>query len=316
MLKTISASAVGKIILTGEHAAVYGRPAIALPVRQVAVTVQISPLAERSGVYLRAPQIGLDSGLSALAGSHSLRAAVELILSRHDLPPAPDALIAITSTIPVAAGMGSSAALAVGLTRALLAYFGQPVNVEEVSATAFEIEKHQHGTPSGIDNSVIAHERCVYFTKDQPIEYLRPGKRMHFLIANTGVAASTKDVVAAVRDKVNQDPAQFSPIIDRLGELSQQARAALEIGNEDALGQVMNVCQFMLRELTVSSVELDRLVSSAQQAGALGAKLSGGGRGGAMITLVTPRTEKVVASALARAGAVDIILMTVDSGEE
>ncbi len=309
MVQRLTSTAIGKIILTGEHAAVYGYPAIALPVRQVGVSVSISPNQPGAGVWLDAPQIRLAGAVQSLPPDNPLRTAVRIITTRYALPECPDIKIRITSTIPVAAGMGSSAAIAVALARAFAAYYSIHVGVDEISATAYEIEKIQHGSPSGIDNSVISYESAVYFRKGFPIEFIKPGGEFHFLIANSGVSASTRAVVQSVRDEYEKSPAFFRSLFEQIGRLSQVARSAFESGNVRELGETMSACHDRLKDLTVSSPVLDRLVKSALESKALGAKLSGAGRGGAIIALVSQNDLDTTAIALKAAGAREVLKM-------
>ena len=296
------ATAPGKIILFGEHAVVYGRPALAVPVTQVRASVEISDLA-RKGIWIDAPDINLNAELNTLSSDHPLAAAIHNLLFSLGIDPFPSLYITINSTIPVASGLGSGAAVTVALIRALSDHLGRRITDEEVNAIAFEIEKVHHGTPSGIDNTVVTYARPVYFVKGQPLETLKVGRPFTMIIGDTGLPAPTRESVGDVRKLWEADRIKWESVFDKAGEIARKAREKIESGELVDLGRLMDQNHALLQEMTVSSSELDKLVQAARKAGALGAKLSGGGRGGNMIALVNPGTAEIVARSLKDAGA-------------
>jgi len=304
-------SAPGKIILFGEHAVVYGRPALAAPVTQVHADVEVSD-SRRAGIWIDAPDIDLHGELETLPSGHPLVAAIRAVLAVSAGAQLPSGLaITVTSSIPMASGMGSGTAVSVALIRALAAHLKQDMSDEAVSAMAYEIDVLHHGTPSGIDNTVITYGTPVYFVKGRPIERLTVGARLTLVIGNTGIPAPTRASVAAVRKLRETEPARWEQVFDQIAEIVAGARKQMQAGDRASLGESMNENHALLQQLTVSSPELDRLVEAARQAGALGAKLSGGGRGGNMIALVDGRTAPRVSAALTAAGAKGVIITSV-----
>lgn len=295
-------SAAGKIILFGEHAVVYGRPALAVPVTQVHADVEVSD-GNRPGIRIDAPDINVYAELNTLPSDHPIAAVIHNFLFLWRVSPFPNLEIKITSTIPVASGLGSGAAVTVALVRALAAHLEHAMTDEEVNTFAYEIEKLHHGTPSGIDNTVITYAKPVYFIKGQSMETFAVGQPFVIIIGDTGLAAPTKESVADVRQLWMQDKTRWEAVFDKIGEISLNARRAIEAGKNEWLGGLMNENHALLQKLTVSSPELDRLVQTARDAGAHGAKLSGGGRGGNMIALVEADVADSVSSALKEAGA-------------
>jgi mevalonate kinase len=164
-----------------------------------------------------------------------------------------------------------------------------------------------HGTPSGIDNTVIAFEKPVYFVKDVAREVFWVGRPFLLAVADTGIESSTREVVGDLRQRYEASPGRYEPLFDRVGEIALAARAAIEQGQVEALGQLMDENHALLQQMGVSWPELDRLVATARQAGALGAKLSGAGWGGNMIALVTEETRGQVDMMLRLAGATNVI---------
>jgi mevalonate kinase len=296
------ASAPGKIILFGEHAVVYGRPALAVPVTQVHADVEVSD-ASRPGIWIDAPDINVHAELNTFPSDHPIAAAIHNLLFLSGVSPFPSVDIKITSTIPVASGLGSSAAVTVALVRALSSHLNHSVTDEEVSAFAYEIEKIQHGTPSGIDNTVITYAKPIYFIRGQPTEAINVGQPFTIVIGDTGFPASTKEAVEGVRRLWMHDKAGAETLFDKIGEIAFTARRAIEAGKSELLGELMDENHALLQTLTVSSTELDHLVEAAREAGAIGAKLSGGGRGGNMIALVKPDVAESVSLALKETGA-------------
>jgi mevalonate kinase len=303
-------SAPGKIILFGEHAVVYGRPALAVPVTQVHVDVDVSDSA-RPGIWIDAPDVHLHAELNTLPSDHPIAAVIHNFLFLSRVSPFPNLEVRISSTIPVASGLGSGAAVTVALTRALAAQLSYSMTEEEVNAFAYEIEKLHHGTPSGIDNTVVTYARPVYFVKGQPMEIFQVGKPFTIVIADTGIPAPTKESVSDVRRLWLNDRSHWETVFDKIGEVSFTARRAIEAGKPDLLGELMDENHALLQRLTVSSAELDQLIEAARNAGALGAKLSGGGRGGNLIALVQPEIAESVSASLKEAGAKNTIVTQV-----
>ena len=307
----ITSSAPGKIILFGEHAVVYGRPALAVPVTQVKATATVRENS-RGGIWIDAPDIGLSCELSHLAPDHPLAAVIDGVFRFLGISPFPPLHIKVHSTIPVASGLGSGAAVSVAIIRALSSALHRPLSDEQVSALAYETEKLHHGTPSGIDNTVVTYAKPVYFIKGQPIEALHVGAPFTVVIGDTGISAPTKESVGNVRKLWEADKPHWEAIFDQVGEITQAARAAIETGDVATLGLLMDDNHALLQQLTVSGVELDRLTEAAHRSGALGAKLSGGGRGGNMIALVHKENAPAVAEALMSAGAKRTIVTQVE----
>ena len=309
-----TATAPGKIILFGEHAVVYGRPAIAVPVNQVRARATVMPeiRGEPGSISIQAQDIGLDASLDALSPGHPLALAVRGVLETLNCQSPPAFRLRISSTIPVAAGLGSGAAVSVAIIRALSDFLGQPLPDDRVCALAYEVEKIYHGTPSGIDNTVITYNHPVYFVRGQVVETFQVKKPFTMVIGDTGISSPTSIAVGDVRRLWQELPEKFESLFDQVGTIVQSARQVIESGQVEQLGPLMDHNHVLLQEIGVSSVELDRLVDAAHTAGALGAKLSGGGRGGNMIAMTTPQTASTVADALNLAGATRTLVFTVE----
>jgi mevalonate kinase len=300
------ASATGKVILFGEHAVVYGQPAIAVPVTQVRATATIEPTSPAAGLTIVAADLDEQVSLATAPHDEPLAAAVRLALD-HLTAPEPDAVLTIGSTIPIASGMGSGAAVSTAIVRTIASFLERTMSPDEISTLVFEVEKIHHGTPSGIDNTVIAYEQPVYFVRQRPIERLTVGKPFTLLIGDTGVPSPTGKIVGQVRRRWERQPPRYDALFDRVGDIVQEARRAIEGGDVDALGPLMDENHALLIEIGVSSSKLDDLIEAARLAGALGAKLSGAGRGGNMIALVEDDDVEQVTEALKKRGAKRVV---------
>ncbi|MDM8527110.1 mevalonate kinase [Anaerolineales bacterium HSG24] len=304
------ATAPGKIILCGEHAVVYGRPAIAVPVSQVEAKATLNPA--KTGFRIITPDLLRDYRLDSAPTDDPIASIINLTLAQFDEPP-PNVTLELTATIPLGRGLGSGAAISTVIVRVLAQFFNQPLNTNTVSDLVFEVEKLYHGTPSGIDNTVIAYQQPVYFVRGRPIQRLRVKRPFCLVIGDTGVVAPTLLAVGGVRERWQTNREQYEGYFDEIDGLVRQIRVIVEqgIGKPSALGKLMNENQEILEQLGVSSPELERLVQVARQAGAWGAKLSGAGQGGNMIALVEPAQANTVAHALYQTGATGVIISQV-----
>jgi mevalonate kinase len=299
----IETSACAKAILVGEHAVVYGQPAIAVPISDLRVYAIAEP--NETGLRIASADLEIPVDIDAEVVDNALALTARLVLKAVGALP-PSVTVQIRSEIPIASGLGSGAAVSTALARALLDATDSTLDDATLNAVIYEVEKIHHGTPSGIDNTAIVYERPVYFVREQPIERLSIAAPMTLVVGDTGKSASTRAAVSGVRELYERDPAATQPVLDAIGEIVRMARVALEQGDAPALGDLMTRNHALLQRLTVSSPELDTLVAAALAVGALGAKLSGGGRGGNMIALVMPEKISQVTAALRDAGAVQV----------
>lgn len=305
-----TASAPGKVILCGEHAVVYGQPAIALPLPGVRSQATIEAAPSGAGITLNLADLGESRLLEAQ--DHPLATLVRLAIAEVGTTLPLDLSITLRSAIPIASGMGSGAALGAALVNALSAYLGRPLDPATVSRLVYESERFYHGTPSGIDNTVVSYEQAIWFMRGQEqngtrtpptIEPLHIGAPLALVIGDTGVHAPTHITVSGVRERWQHDRERFDALFSKIGQIVVGIRRSLADGDLLSLGAALNRNQELLREIGVSSPELERLISAALAAGALGAKLSGGGGGGIMLALAAVDQQEPVARALLRAGA-------------
>jgi mevalonate kinase len=314
------AFASGKVILCGEHAVVYGQPAIAVPVTQVQAQAYVEPGTPGQGVVVVALDLARRVVVREAAEDDPLACIVRLTLQAIGwspkqgvacYAPTPDLTVTVTSTVPVARGMGSGAAVSTAIVRALARHLDWWFPSQAISDLVYQTEVIYHGTPSGIDNTVIAFEKPVYFVKGQVRELFWVGKPFLLLVADTGIQSTTREVVSEVHNRIQADPAGHEALFNRMGQITIAARAAIERGELEELGRLMDENHTLLQRLGVSCSELDCLVTTARAGGALGAKLSGAGRGGNMIALIPEESRGRVDLMLRLAGATNVIVTEV-----
>jgi hydroxymethylglutaryl-CoA reductase len=285
----------GKVILLGEHAVVYGRHAIACP-----VPLKMRALVEDcdQGVQLLIPRWGIEYQLSKPPEQRrSFERAAGVIMDRLGLSDR-GMRIEVFPDVPRGMGLGGSAALAVAIVRALNLHFRLELTDEEVNELAFQSEKIAHGQPSGIDNTLATYGRPLVFRKGTPpmVELLNIKKPLSVVIGMTHSEGLTAKTVSNVREARERKPKLYEKIFDDIDQLVLQAISALHNHDIATLGELMNVCQGLLNALQVSTPELERLIGIARRAGAIGAKLTGGGGGGAMIALCDENADEVHAA--------------------
>jgi len=281
----------GKVILFGEHAVVYGAPALAVPVpRGLCLTLTAGEGAPRFVASRWDLDLRLGEGTAA---TERLEAALE---RAFELCPgaAREVVLSVDSDIPSSAGLGSSAALAVSLVRTLAEAAGETVSSDEELRRAMEIETVFHGKPSGIDHSTVALDRPLIFIKDQPPATRVPlAKPFSFVVGVVGSHGETAQRVEGIARRRSALPQLHAEIFESIAGIANRALKALGEGQPEILGDLMDINQGLLNALGVSSPQIEQAVFAAREAGALGAKLSGAGGGGAVLALCAQETSAV-----------------------
>ncbi|GAA0359244.1 mevalonate kinase [Alkalibacterium iburiense] len=305
-MKTLFEQAIGtahgKIILMGEHAVVYNEPAIALPFLATPVEVTIEPTDGESRLISSYYQGAVKDVPEALKNIKIVIASI-----CEDLDQPVDFLtITISSLIPPERGMGSSAAVASALVRALFTYFSEPLDYETLLYYVDISEKIAHGNPSGLDARVTSSLSPVYYKKNSAFDPIPLRLSGYIIAADTGMKGQTKQAVEGVAEQMKGSYHATKRVIEALGELTEQAKKAIEENNSEQLGKLMTAAHSHLKMIQVSNEALDHLVDTALEYKALGAKLTGGGRGGCMIALTkTAKQAKRIAHKLMEHGAVE-----------
>jgi mevalonate kinase len=287
---------LGKIILLGEHAVVYGYPALAAALdRGVAIAAARAPAG--SGLRIELPAWNIAIGAEQ---DHPVARSLSAVAAALDAG-RPDLVLLGEAQLPPGAGLGSSSALAVAVASALLAWLGRPGDRAAVLRAAGASEVVMHGTPSGIDVALAAAGGLGVFRRATGLAPVVGAPALRVLVALTGQGRSTAEMVARVAEATGgrADHAQLAA----LGALTETGIAALGAGDLPALGAAMNAAHQGLAGLGVSTPRLDALCDAARAAGAHGSKLTGAGGGGALLAIAPPGREPAVLAAWRRAGA-------------
>ena len=316
------ASAPAKVILVGEHFVVHGEPAIVLAIDKRA-RVTVERRSDRK-IFIRSEEMGIsgffekgkfypkNGGEEAGRKLEPIYAVARDITRKCGVNVGIN--ISIRSSIPIAAGLGSSAAVSVASAAALYSLFNSDKSKDNIFQAALEAEKIIHGTPSGVDPAISTYGGILWYRKGEDIQRLKIDVDLPMVIGNTRKDRSTGELVAKVNNLRRRYPLIIGKVIKAGGEIVKRTVKALTEGDLKTVGELMNINHELLCALGVSSEELEKLVHAARNAGALGAKLTGAGGGGCMIALVSPEKLRDVAEAIEKAGGEALITRKADAG--
>ena len=303
----IFSQAISKVILSGEHAVVYGYPGVALPIFSCQAKVKVSQASEK-GIQIIAPQISKKFLIENYkTDCNPLELTVLNFLRKYDLA-LPNVLIEISSEIPIASGMGSGASISTAIIKALNLYFKTNISRDEIYKQVFEIEKIYHGNPSGIDPKVIVYESPFYFIKNVRMEKINIKSQFEIVIVDSQMRSTTKEVVEWVADQNKLYPDKYKKIFEKIADISNNLKNELENTNSlNSIGKLLNDNHRLLQEMGVSNHTLDQIVNTCLKCGALGAKMSGGGKGGIVIALINSQNKNKFIQSLKNDGLTKII---------
>lgn len=302
----VIASAPGKVILFGEHFVVYGEPAIVMAVdRRVRVAVEpiegedihiLSKDLNLEGVFRGSRYLQLRGEIDGFKVFKPIVDCIRMLMCRANVKLG--LKVEIESQIPIAAGLGSSAALLVALVAATSRVLGLNLGLKDINTFAYEGEKIVHGKPSGIDNTTSTYGGIILYRRTNGnyiFKQLKVKVKIPIVVANTGTPRSTRDMVLKVKRLYEEQPEIFRKLMETYEVIANKALKAIQEGDLKLLGKLMKINHGLLWSLGVSTVELDNLVYEAIKLGAYGAKLTGAGGGGCMIAL-TPedRVDRII----------------------
>jgi mevalonate kinase len=319
----VVASAPAKAILFGEHFVVYGEPAIVLAIDKRSYAkvenrednrLYVRSLNLNLAGYFEEKSFKIEQGnpREARLKFEPVKIAVEKVLEKHGK--AVGLNVEINSTVPVAAGLGSSASVAAAVTAAVAALLNVKMSKEDVFRICYEAEKSVHGTPSGVDPAIATFGGTLLFQMDTGFKPIEVKADIPLIIGDTGVERSTRTQVETVREIKEKYPRVIDPMMKTAREIVLRAIDAFKENDLETIGDLMNMNHALLYGLGVSDESLEWLINAARKAGALGAKLTGAGGGGCMIALSTNDKIDLVTEAIQRAGGSTFIARKTDEG--
>lgn len=305
---SVEATAPGKAILFGEHSVVYRGPAIVIAIdRRAKITAK-----ERDDERIRFDclDLGFEGYFEGdeyhpVAGEEwrgnrlqAMLVAARKTMEHIDKTSGLD--LTVRSDIPIAAGLGSSAAICVATVAATGELLDGNLSQQEICDLAYEGEKMVHGTPSGVDNNISTYGGVLSYETGVGIEKIDFQGGLPLVIGNSKRKRSTRRLVARVRALRDRNPELVDGLIDSMGEVSRKGLEAIKARDYPMIGDLMNINHGLLSSVGVSISRLDILVHAARGAGAYGAKLTGAGGGGCMIAITDPDKLRDVSRAISR----------------
>ncbi len=273
----------GKVILFGEHFVVYGLPAIASAIDR---TVEVEVTENEKGIIFE--DRNFDRTVSyEEEKDHILSRTFGKVIEYFGVS---NIKVRISGNVIPMAGMGYSAALSVALVRALNDFSGKDISDDEVNRLAYECEKVSHGNPSGIDNTCATFGTMIFFKKDMAggkntIEPIETNGTLRLVLCNSGKKGNTMELISGVRERKEKEPEKYEKIFRRAEGIVSEAMEKIESGDVSGIGSLMNENHMLLKEIGVSTPELEEMRDIAMDNGALGAKITGAGGGGFIVAL-------------------------------
>jgi mevalonate kinase len=319
----VVASAPAKVILLGEHFVVYGEPAIVLAIDK-RVYAKVDSRNDKR-LYLRSANLNLagyfeDRAFKAEQGDakearskfEPVKLVVEKVLEKYGENVGLN--IEINSTVPVAAGLGSSSAVAAAVTAAVSSSLNVNMSKEDILRITYEAEKIVHGAPSGIDPAISTFGGALLFQMDTGFQPIDASLDIPLVVGHTGIERSTRSQVEKVRNTKEKYEEIIGYVMHAAREIVLRAVDALKENDLETIGDLMNINHALLYGLGVSDESLEWLINAARKAGALGAKLTGGGGGGCMIALAENERLQAILEAIQRAGGTPFVARKTNEG--
>lgn len=309
------ASAPAKVILFGEHFVVYGSPAILAAINKRISVDARTIIHDENKIVIRS-DIGVageyhnNGEFNALEGGSKSKSVLDplygairqvlLMKNKKNI----GIEIGISSRVPAGIGLGSSAASCVATVAAVDSLFQKNPSRQKVCEIAIESERLIHKRTSGADCYISTFGGLMqYYGKSKSFKNIETNESLSLVVASTGIKHSTSDLVAGVKRFKDKNRILFESLSKQASDICLQACTAIESGKYDKIGELMNENQILLEQIGISHHKAREIIDICSKAGAIGAKTTGAGGGGAVIALAASKQESTkIASHIKAAG--------------
>jgi len=304
------ASAPAKIILFGEHFVIYNQPAILASINK-RIKIDSRIVSEnKNTIRIETNDFGKKTyPLSLLKNINQnihndffypILYILKKILQNFEKLNGIE--IKIESEIPYGIGLGSSAALSVATVAAIYGLYNRYSQKNQILELAIETEKIIHKNSSGADCVISTYGGLMYYQKNSNMRQLKYSKKPNFILINTGLKHSTGELVSRVERFRQNNFATFLKLANKVANICNNAIEALIEGNIVKLGKLMNENQILLEQIGVSNKEINKIIETSLNYGAIGSKLTGAGGGGCILSIIHQENKKYFLSNMRKSG--------------
>ena len=305
-MKKVKVKAPGKTILFGEHAVVYGYPAIAMAISVNSECIITETDHQKVSIRLKDYDATYEGdNLSTLTSkvpskNSQILTCLELFEDQYEIE-FRNVEISLSSKLFPSAGLGSSASIAVSLAQAINSFYELELSKAEINEFAYAQEKIVHGSPSGIDNNICTYGNAIYFQEGN-FDFIGVPEDLILLVSYTDIEHNTKEAINRIKHLKEEQPEKTEEYLERIGVITEKAKKELDNGNIQKIGDLMNRNNKYLTKLRVSNQAIEEIVKISREHGAWGAKLTGAGLGGCVISLGERTILKEIQSILTQKG--------------
>lgn len=283
-LREARASSCGKAIIIGEHAVVYGSKAVAMPLKQLRMQIQLKPLPCNHEDH---PNYHL-----ILGGKDVSKRVADVIPDTFHLLTNQPASVEVRghSEVPIGAGLGSSASLCIAMIRAVASATGQTIAEDRLAQLGNQLEARFHGRPSGLDTAVVAYEKCISFRKGHTPTLIttKTPPQWQFALIDTNIRASTLSMIRIAEPFFRGRMGDRR--LNQFESLADEVEIGLEHGHPYQVGEALRICNRLLSEAGVVPETLQEMIRDCEKLGVLAAKITGAGGGGTILCLLRPES--------------------------
>ena len=294
----IKAFAPGIIILFGEHTVVYKKPAIAVAIDR-GVNVELIPRNDDNitvkldliDYYKKSQLVNKKLNYKIDSQKKMITDYIYEVINLFEFEKGFDLTVDIKMYL--GAGLGSSAAVTVSTLKAVSLYVNKQIDKKTIAQTAREIEIKIQGAASPIDTSMSTYGGIIFIDENSKLNRIDFNMKLPLIVSNCEISGNTGKLVESVRLKYEKYPTIVGNIFKAMEQIAIDAKVALEKGNSELIGDLMNINQGLLDAIGVNTTELSDMVYKAREYGAKGSKLTGSGGGGCIIAYTPENSDEI-----------------------